>query len=184
MGVFDDIGKTFSKAGEKTKQMTDIARINSLINDEEKKLTNIYTQIGKTYVEKNPSICQDDLTDYVDTAFDISKRIAEYKLQIQAIKGVVTCPSCGMEVSEGTKFCPSCGTPIPVIEKPVEPKPEEPKCPSCGAPITPGQKFCTECGAKLEAAAPAEDVVVDAVEKEASQEASATPTADDTAKSE
>lgn len=154
MSVFDDIGKTFTKAGQKTKQMTDIARINSLISDEEKKLNNIYTQIGKTYVEKNPSICQEDFTDYVDTAYDITKRIAEYKLQIQTMKGVVSCPSCGMEVSEGAKFCPACGTPIPVIEKPVEEKPEEPKCPSCGAPIAQGQKFCVECGAKIESETP------------------------------
>ena len=41
MAFFDDLGKKISQAGQnavqKTKEMTDIARINGMISDEEKK---------------------------------------------------------------------------------------------------------------------------------------------------
>lgn len=51
MAFFDDLGKKLSQAGQtavqKTKEITDIARINGLISDEEKKVNNNYYQIGK-----------------------------------------------------------------------------------------------------------------------------------------
>lgn len=53
MGFFEDIGKKVADAGQKTvqktKEMSDILRLESLVTKEENKLEQIYSQIGKMY---------------------------------------------------------------------------------------------------------------------------------------
>lgn len=52
MGFFDDFGKKISSAGQeaiaKTKELADIAKINSSISDEENKIKTAYSEIGKS----------------------------------------------------------------------------------------------------------------------------------------
>ena len=54
MGLFDNFSRKVTDAGQKTvqktKELSEIARINSLINQEENKINNTYYQIGKLYV--------------------------------------------------------------------------------------------------------------------------------------
>ena len=54
MAFFDDLGKKLSQAGQsavqKTKEVADIARLNSAIYDEEKRIDSNYLEIGKLYV--------------------------------------------------------------------------------------------------------------------------------------
>ncbi|HEX3026542.1 MAG TPA: SPFH domain-containing protein [Clostridia bacterium] len=56
----------------------------------------------------------------------------------KSVETFVKCPSCGAQVTAGTKFCPECGKPI---------VPAGVKCVKCGAPLKDGSKFCSECGA-------------------------------------
>ncbi len=51
------------------------------------------------------------------------------------------CPKCNATVSAGAKFCPSCGNPLST--------PTKLKCPKCGKEYEIGTKFCTEDGTKL-----------------------------------
>jgi hypothetical protein len=52
MAVFGKITKATQDAVRKTKDFTDVARLNSLISDEQQKITALYTQIGKAYYER------------------------------------------------------------------------------------------------------------------------------------
>ena len=61
----------------------------------------------------------------------------------------VTCPSCGVESSDGKRFCADCGAALALA------------CPTCGASVEAGKRFCADCGTALGAAAPA--VAPDAV---------------------
>lgn len=62
---------------------------------------------------------------------------------------MITCPSCGKELEDGSKFCDACGTPIP--EAPVATAPADAVifCPSCGAQNSEEYAFCQLCGAPL-----------------------------------
>lgn len=57
-GFFDDIGRKISLAGEgavsKGRAFADVARLNSAVSEEEKKINNSYYQIGKLYVALHP----------------------------------------------------------------------------------------------------------------------------------
>lgn len=153
MAFFDDLGKKISQAGQtavqKTKEMTEIARINGLISDEEKKMTNNYYQIGKLYVAMHQHDFESDFAGMIAAISESETKIRDYKQQIQDIKGVICCEKCGAEVAKGIAFCSSCGAAMPKVET-VDVSLHN-KCDSCGALVEKGMRFCTSCGKPMSA---------------------------------
>lgn len=148
MAFFDDLGKKLSQAGQtavqKTKEMTEIARINGLVSEEEKKIDNSYYQIGKLYVAVHQHDPADEFAGLIAAIAESGQRIKEYRMQIQEIKGVVRCEKCGAEVAKGVAFCSSCGAVMSKVET-VDVNNHN-KCDSCGALVEKGMRFCTSCG--------------------------------------
>lgn len=133
MAFFDDLGKKISQAGQnavqKGKELADIAKLNSAVYDEEKKIDDNYLEIGKLYASlhgENPDV---DFAALIAAIHESEGKIVEYKQQIKDIKGVVCCEKCGAEVSSNAAFCSTCGAPMPVV-KPVETQPEEEPVPA------------------------------------------------------
>lgn len=149
MAFFDDLGKKISQAGQtavqKTKEMTDIARINGMISDEEKKVNNNYYQIGKLYVAMHSTDFESDFAGMITAIKESEIKIRDYKQQIQDIKGVVRCEKCGAEVESNVAFCSSCGTPMPKKEMSANIG-NLIKCTGCGAMVDKNMRFCTSCG--------------------------------------
>lgn len=150
MAFFDDLGKKLSQAGQtavqKTKEMTDIARINGLISDEEKKVNNNYYQIGKLYVAMHQSDFENDFSGMITAIRESETKIRDYKQQIQDIKGVVRCEKCGAEVASSVAFCSSCGAPMPKQTLTSSSSDSLIKCGGCGAMVDKNMRFCTSCG--------------------------------------
>lgn len=163
MAFFDDLGKKLSQAGQtavqKTKDLTDIARLNSLISEEEKQVNNNYCQIGKLYVSLHQEDYESDFAGMIAAIQESESKISDYKLQIQSIKGVVRCEKCGAEVPNNMAFCGACGASMP---KPVQPPSIDDsalKCSGCGAVIDESLRFCTSCGKPtIDALSQTEDV--------------------------
>lgn len=172
MAFFDDLGKKISQAGQtavqKTKEMADIAKLNSSISDEERKIENSYREIGKLYVSLHDEEHEAAFAELISGIHDAEKKIVEFKQQIKDIKGVVCCEKCGAEVANNAAFCSACGAPMPVV-KPVET--EEPKCSKCGAVLNPDTKFCTSCGNPVEqpTEAPVEETAAEAPAEETTE---------------
>lgn len=162
MSFFNDFGKKISDMGQsamqKGKEMADVARLNSLISDEERKINNLYTQIGKQYVELHREDPEEAFAEGIAKIKEFEKKIEEYKDNLIAVKNVSKCPQCGAEVPNGSMFCSACGTKMPVPVA-AEPEAAEAHCAKCGAVIAEGSKFCTTCGEPVPAAeeAPAEE---------------------------
>lgn len=129
MAFFDDLGKKLSQAGQsavqKTREMADIAKLNSAISDEEKRIDNGYLEIGKLYVSLHDAEHEADFDGLIAAIHESEGKIKDYQQQIKDIKGVVKCEKCGAEVSNNAAFCSSCGAPMPVV-KPVETPAEAP----------------------------------------------------------
>jgi len=155
MAFFDDLGKKLSQAGQsavqKTKEMTDIAKLNGMISDEEKKIKDTYYKIGKLYVETHQSVCENEFADMLSAINESENKIKEYKDQIQEIKGIEKCSKCGAEVANGAAFCGVCGAPMTKEEPVVVDEAEDTvkKCFGCGAEIAEGVAFCSQCGTKV-----------------------------------
>ena len=149
MGFFDGIGKKVTDVGQmaiqKTKETLDIARISSMITQEENKINNTYYQIGKLYVSIHGNDREDDFVGMVDSVTVMEKKIADYRKQIQEIKGVQHCRNCGAEIPKGVAFCSFCGSSMAMISAQDNGQ-DYTKCPSCCSVIKKGARFCTVCG--------------------------------------
>lgn len=159
MSILDNIGKTISDVSQgaiqKGKGMADIVKFNSLITEEEKKITGIYEQIGRQYVEEFGATPAQSMVNFIETLHMSQKNIADYQKKIKELKGVMQCPSCGAEIVNGVSFCTICGA---KIEPEIEPETEtidssgNIRCSSCGNAIPAGSKFCIFCGEQIEKA--------------------------------
>ena len=162
MALWDSLSKkaseTTAKAVQQAKMMSEVAKLNSLVSDEEKKINNNYYQIGKLYVAMHRDDYAEDFGGMITAIVESEQKIKEYRVQIQEVKGVVRCSNCGAEVPKGIAFCSACGNAMPQVE--VVDMSKHEKCASCGAMVEKGMRFCTSCGKPM--TAPATNVSVEA----------------------
>ena len=153
MAFLDDLSKKITQAGQsavqKTKDMSDIAKINTAISEEERKINNAYFQIGKMYVSLHGANPEPSFAGLITAVKEAEQKIVAYRSQIQNIKGIARCSQCGAEVSNSVAFCSACGASMYVKED----NPSQPSvayCTNCGAGLAEGVTFCTACGTKVE----------------------------------
>lgn len=157
MAFFDKISETLSKGSkniiDKTKDLTDIAKLNGQINSEENKIRDAYIALGKAYYRKyrkNPDVEEAVQFEVIANA-EIA--IAKYKTEIQAIKKVTICHNCGAEVASDALFCSRCGAKKETKEKEESRETEHEGrrvCPKCGAELEEDAAFCQACGEPVE----------------------------------
>lgn len=152
MGFFDDLGKKVTDAGQKTvqktKEMSEVARVNSLISQNENRINNIYYQIGKLYVNIHEFDYEEEFEGMISQVIELEQQISEFRKQIQEIKGIQFCEKCGAEVARGVAYCSSCGAVMPRPEK-QEYYEDCVKCARCGSWVKKGMRFCTSCGQSM-----------------------------------
>lgn len=157
MAFFSEVGKKISTTSQnavnKAKEVAEVAKINSMISDEENKINSNYYQIGKLYFALHKNDCEESFATMINDIISAEKKIVEYKEQIQTIKGIVKCLKCGAEVSTESAFCNACGAPMPA--KKVEPvNGDMVVCAKCNSKVKAGMKFCTACGSPMEVKQP------------------------------
>lgn len=153
MDFFDDINKAIENAGstakQKTKDLTDVAKMNASIKTEAKRLQELYQKIGEIYVKKYYAETELLFQELVGQAREAESNIEAYNAKIQEIKKVDTCPNCGNEIPTDAVFCMRCGTRL-ISESHVEKAEEGKKCKNCGRLLEDGVMFCTYCGTPVE----------------------------------
>lgn len=151
MSFFNQIGKKIThvsqSAVQKTKNMTEIAKLNSAISDAEKAITDNYTAIGKLYMLRHSDDYEAEFAAMVTAIKDLETKMVEYREQIASIKGIVRCDKCGCELPGNAAFCSSCGAEVIRPEAPAE---NVIHCKGCGAVIENDVRFCTACGTPVE----------------------------------
>ena len=144
-----DIGKKISQAGQNvlrgTKDLADTTKMNSIVTEEQRKLGNVFMQIGHRYYERHVNDPDEELADLCAGVTASLEKIASLREEISRIKGVRKCPQCGAEVSVTFVFCGACGWKAAQGEPGGRPD----ACPNCGAALKDGAAFCTECGQRL-----------------------------------
>ena len=132
MSMLEDIENKMNELGssavQKTKDVSEIMSLKTSINEEEKRITATYHQIGELYYTKKDEakVEMDNLCLSIDAG---KEKINNWKKEILEIKKVVECPSCGHENPDSVSFCLKCGT---KLIKPIE---DGKHCVNCGAPL-------------------------------------------------
>lgn len=155
MAFFDNMKSkltaTSQTAVQKAKDLTEITRLNSQINDAEGKINDLYYKLGFEIYRAYREAPLAEGAELIAQISQLHQNIADYKAQIQTINHANVCPNCGGKVNKGMAFCSSCGFKLPVEEKPVEEEKQKILCASCGAEIAEDASFCTSCGIRLDA---------------------------------
>ena len=90
MGFFDDLGKKLSDASQdvmqKGKEMADTAKFNAQIHDEEKKISAVYSKIGKKYFEVFENAPSEDFKAFIDEIHAAQAKIAEIQEKLNTLK--------------------------------------------------------------------------------------------------
>ena len=154
MAFFEEIGKKITQTGQgavqKTKNMTEIVKLNGQISDEEKKINQFIAQIGNAYFEKYADQLAPEMLPFINGIKESKSKINDYSEQIKQIKGIVKCAKCGGDVEINAQFCASCGQNMNLVSS--ENAPAEAggtACTGCGKTIDAGKSFCTGCGQKI-----------------------------------
>lgn len=162
----DEFGKKVEAFGQniwqKAQKTIDIVGINNDIGIKERRLAQLYADIGEAYCKAHLSDAQAEFPDLCGEAFALTKEIASLQASILRIKGFRECPACHRTVDGDAAYCPRCGVAMPAPEPPEEPdepdepdepapeEPDDPHCGQCGAELDGDAHFCHNCGAKHE----------------------------------
>ena len=151
MAFFDDLGAKLSKTGQKTMQkandLADITKLNMRTGELNKAIQELYAKVGEQYYalhREQPEEALASLCGEIDAA---NQELEQIRADVQRIRPIKVCPSCGYENPSDASFCCKCSAALPEL-----PRREEaggPVCPSCGAPVMEGAAFCTKCGTRL-----------------------------------
>lgn len=161
MAFFDEMDRKLSQFGQsvsnKSREVSEGMRLSSAIKAEEEKQNNLYREVGKYYFENCAANAEGQLKVLCDQIVASMELTSQYKQQQNVLKGMVSCPNCGSQISANSGFCNVCGS---KIEKQVSPAPQPGAgkiCPKCQKTVEADALFCTFCGNQFEAqpAAPA-----------------------------
>jgi hypothetical protein len=116
MAFFETLGKKLSDFGQtaaqKTKDLTEITKRVAANADRNKKISQLYTEIGAAYynAHKDDALCES--ADKIAEITGLMAEIAVAQAEIDQIKGITKCPNCGADVAAGNVFCNACGAKV------------------------------------------------------------------------
>ena len=183
MAFFDEMDRKLSQFGQsvsnKSREVSEGMRLSSAIKAEEEKQNNLYREVGKYYFENCAANAEGQLKVLCDQIVASMELTSQYKQQQNVLKGMVSCPNCGAQISANSGFCNVCGA---KIEKQVSPAPQPGAgkiCPKCQKTVEADALFCTFCGNQFEAqpAAPAYEEPVTPANEEPATPANEEPAA-------
>ena len=141
---------------EKTKQRTEIARINGKIREEQRKIDDCHRRIGEMFVEAFREEAPEEFMVYINQIDECRDNIEHCKVDIDHVKGMKKCPRCGEKIGEKAKFCPECGLDFEHISDEsgvvlrFDTDTEVMTCPECGSVIKGDAEECPACGVRFE----------------------------------
>ena len=157
MAFLNDLSKKISQTSQdvvkKTKDSSEIYRLEGMISEEDRKINSIYQQLGKLYYELHKDSYEISFEAMVLQINDCENRKIQCLEQIDKIKGIKKCPQCGSEIPYTAKFCNSCGSQLEVekADIPQETISNVITCKNCNNVIGENSAFCENCGTPVTA---------------------------------
>lgn len=151
MAFINDMKEKFSHAGQsavqKTKDFTEVNRLNNEIDEAGKQITDLYGRIGCEIYHAYKDKPLPEVAQMIEQVAALQQKIESNKKQIYTINTANLCPHCGAKVSREMAFCRACGNKLQA-QPPAQASGIT--CGKCGASCAEGAIFCMTCGNKLE----------------------------------
>ena len=135
-------------AAQQTKNFAEVAKLNSVNSEKEKKIAQLYSDIGKSYYERHRQDGDAEESEKIEKINALFDEIAQNREKIMQIKGVVKCEKCGADVPIDAAFCSHCGEKVNRGAMSGDAG-DERRCPHCNAVVPEGNLYCMECGGKI-----------------------------------
>lgn len=94
---------------DKGKEMTEKARLNKAIKNEESKINNLYIFIGQKLFNENSS-APSGYEDPFNGINNAKAEIERLKKELESMTASSNCPQCGAKINPGQPFCQCCGS--------------------------------------------------------------------------
>lgn len=153
MAFIDGFKKKAQDVAKGTKDLVETTRLNSQITDEQRKIGNLQTQIGKLYFETYGTEAEAPFKELCEGIAAANEQITKLQLEILIVKGMKRCPKCGADVPIASGFCGKCGSAVETLKTPSDsdvPAVNVRHCAKCNAALDDGTMFCGSCGQKYE----------------------------------
>ncbi|MDO5793058.1 MAG: hypothetical protein Q4Q00_02550 [Turicibacter sp.] len=146
---FEGLGKKVTQTGQgamkKTKEMAEIAKINSQISDEEKKLKKLYMKLGQLYYEMHKDSPDAVFMDICQGIGGCLQTINRYEIMVEELKGIKRCRKCKTEMPSDSTYCPKCGSKLDDERETIV----STICSNCGMENGGCATSCIKCGKLL-----------------------------------
>ncbi len=156
MDFFKEFSKQFSNVARSvsgtSKESPEAARLNGEVKAVQNTLESLYARYGKACYALRLGAGDDKAVE--DLAIQVQAarlRLDELTQQLNALRQLRRCLSCGAVHPKEAKFCSACGKRLPDEAPKPEPAPEGEYCPGCGALREGGEARCPVCGAFFDA---------------------------------
>ena len=115
MSFWDQLGDKISSGAasvsESAKRMAETVKLNNQIDKLLSEINAKYADMGR--IVKREYMDTVDIHELKTIALEIDKmseEVSEKRKAVNKLKGVRTCPNCGVQTVSNDTFCPSCGT--------------------------------------------------------------------------
>ena len=141
-GVKDKVAQASQSALQKTKELSELAKLNNAIVEAERKISELYGDIGYEIYRCHSQNSLPEIDTFITMITELHDTIEACQAQIKAINNAHLCTNCGAKISKDVTFCSTCGIKLTADEI-------LDTCGSCGGVVAPESAFCTSCGAKI-----------------------------------
>lgn len=159
MAFLDDIDKKLTAFGQeaiqKTKKMSDHARISMAIRNMEEQKRSRCEELGSIYY----NVYKENRAALTAEASEVADQIYELDIQIQQQRELMKeedyCPGCGASIPLNSVFCNKCGYKIAegareeLSETGRGAQAERKACSNCGKAVEGSQLYCVYCGTQV-----------------------------------
>ena len=151
MAFINSMRDRLTQAGQSTvqkaKDLSEVAKLNSMISGAEKQINELYGKIGYEVCCAYSNAPLPEVAELIQQVTDLLQTIEACKAKIVAINLADLCPQCGAKINKGMAFCSGCGHKLAVEETTTVERASF--CSNCGAQISADSLFCTSCGNKI-----------------------------------
>lgn len=176
MAFLSDLDKKISMLGQgaiqKTKEVTDSAKMSGQIRSIEAQKREALEQLGQFYYDlylQYGGELSGEAAEIVARIQQMDEQKQRITEEMQKLRGTMYCPNCNTEIPANSKFCNVCGAKIDIIQSNKTENVQSGRtCSQCGAPLEADQLFCVNCGNKIEQ--PVEQEILEELQEDSEQE--------------